>query len=506
MSSKMSTTEGFEPPIFLFEVRRLIRWAMRPCVLSIVSVACSAAKCCPLYCILCKIFALCQTKCRPRGIRTPNLLIRSHALSVGPCGHVSCQLYLLLVQLPSVVPCNHSISRKFPLCQAKSRRQRDSNPQSSDSKSDALSVGQCGHVSCQLYLLLVQFPSVVPCVDPISKKSPLCQAKCRPQRDSNPQSSDSKSDALSVGPCGRVSCQLYLLLLQLPSVVPCNHSILPLCQAKSRRQRDSNPQSSDSKSDALSVGQCGHVSCQLYLLLVQLPSVVPCVDSISKKFPLCQAKCRPQRGSNPQSSDSKSDALSVGPCGRVSCQLYLLLLQLPSVVPCNHSILRSYLCVKQKVDDSGIRTPNLLIRSQTPYPLGNAAMFPVNCICYLFSCQVLSLVLTPFLRSFLCVKQNVDHRGIRTPNLLIRSQTPYPLGHAAMCLVNCICCLFSCQVLSLILHPLKELSFVSNKMSTTRDSNPQSSHSKSRFIRWAMRPCVLSIVLVSCSVAKCCSL
>ena len=147
-----------------------------------------------------------------------------------------------------------------------------------------------------------------------------------------------------------------MLLVQLPSLVPCVDSIsqkIPLCQVKSRRQQDSNPQSSDSKSNALSVGPCGHVSCRLYLLLVQLPSVV----SISKKFPLCQAKSRPLRDSN----------------------------------------------------------PNLLIRSQTPYPLGLAVMYPVNCICYLFSCQVLSLVLTLFLRSFFCVKQKIDHSGIPTP-------------------------------------------------------------------------------------------
>ena len=28
--------------------------------------------------------------------------------------------------------------------------------------------------------------------------------------------------------------------------------------------------------------------------------------------------------------------------------------------------------------------------------------------------------------------EKIDHDGIRTHNLLIRSQTPYPLGHAAM--------------------------------------------------------------------------
>ena len=105
----------------------------------------------------------------------------------------------------------------------------------------------------------------------------------------------------------------------------------------------------------------------------------------------------------------------------------------------------------KKSTTGGIRNPNLLIRSQTPYPLDHAVMFTVNCICYLFSCQVLSLVLTSFVRTFFCVKQKVDHRGMLTPNLLIRSETPYPLGHAAMYPVNCICFVFSCQMLFLVL-------------------------------------------------------
>ena len=129
-------------------------------------------------------------------------------------------------------------------------------------------------------------------------------------------------------------------------------------------------------------------------------------------------------------------------CCLFSCQVLLLVMT---------RFLRTFLCVKQKVDHRGIRTPNLLIRSQTPYPLAHAAMCTANCICCFFSCQVLSLVMTRFLRTFLCVKQKVDHRGIRTPNLLIRSQAPYPLGHAAMCTANCICCLFSCQVLFLVM-------------------------------------------------------
>ena len=170
-----------------------------------------------------------------RGIRTLNLLIRSQT----PYPLFNAAMYLincmLLIQLPSVVPCVDSISKKIPLCQAKNRRQRDSNPQFSESKSDALSVGPCRHVSCQLYLFSCQVLSR--CNDSISKKFTLCQAKSRRLRDSNPGVSDSKSDALSVGPCGLLSCQLYLLLVQLPSVVPCNDSLsmnFPLCQTKSR--------------------------------------------------------------------------------------------------------------------------------------------------------------------------------------------------------------------------------------------------------------------------------
>ena len=143
-------------------------------------------------------------------------------------------------------------------------------PQSSDSKSDALSVGPCGHVSCRLYLFLVQLPNVVS----ISRKFPLCQAKSRPLRDSNPNLLIRSQTPYPLG-----LAAMYLLLVQLPSCVLFNDSIsekLPLCQAESRRQRDSNPQSSDSKSDALSVGPCGQVSCQLY---------VTC--SVAKSCPLC---------------------------------------------------------------------------------------------------------------------------------------------------------------------------------------------------------------------------
>ena len=155
-------------------------------------------------------------------------------------------------------------------------------------------------------------------------------------------------------------CQLYLLLVQLPSVVPCIDFLcknFPLCQANNRPQRDSNPQSSDSKSDALSVRQCGHLSFRFFLLLVQLLNVIPCIDFLCKNFSLCQTKCRPQRYSNPQSSDSKS----------------------------------------------------------TLYLLGHAALCHVNCICYLFSCQVLSFILTSFVRTFLVSNKKSTTEGFDHP-------------------------------------------------------------------------------------------
>ena len=135
----------------------------------------------------------------------------------------------------------------------------------------------------------------------------------------------------------------------------------------------------------------GHASCQLYLLLVQLPSVVPCIDSISKKFSLCQAKSLQQRGSTPQSSDSKSDAFSVEPCGHASCQsIFMLFVQLPSVIPCIDSIPKKLFPFQEKVDHRGIRTPNLLIRSQTPYPLGHASCQSiVSVICSVAKCYPL---------------------------------------------------------------------------------------------------------------------
>ena len=186
----------------------------------------------------------------------------------------------------------------------------------------------------------------------------------------------------------------------------------------------------------------------------------------------------------------------------VNCICYLFNCQVLSLILT--SFVRTFLYVKQNVDHRGIRTPNLLIRSQTPDPLGHAVMHPVNCICCLFSCQVLYLVRTRFLRTFLCVKQKVDHREIRTPNLLIRSQTLYPLGHAAMYPVNCICYLFNCQVLSLILTSFVR-TFLCVKQNQSRicgkgaglslfPSDSLSFESYEQFVRKSKNDCFLAIL------------
>ena len=155
--------------------------------------------------------------------------------------------------------------------------------------------------------------------------------------------------------------------------------------------------------------------------------------------------------------------------------------------------------LNKKIDHRGIRTPNLLIRSQTPYPLGHAAMCPVNCICCLFSCQVLSLVMTRILRSLLCVKQKVDDSGIRTLNFVIRSQTPHLLGHAAMYPVNCILLVQLPSVVPCNDSVSKTFPLCQAKSLQQRDSNPHSSDSKSDALSVGPRghvSCQLYLLLV----------
>ena len=297
------------------------------------------------------------------GIRTPNLLIRSQ--TPHPLGHaamytVNCICYFFSYQVLSLV--RTSLVRTSLVSNKKSTTGGIRTPNLLIRSQTPYPLGHAAMytVNCICYFFSYQVLSLV---RTSLVRTFLCvKQKIDHRRYSNPQSPDSKSDASSVGPCGHVYCQLYLLLLQLPSVVPCKDfpcKNFPCVKQKIDHRRYSNPQSSDSKSDALSVGPCGHVYCQLYLLLLQLPSVVPCKDFPCKNFPCVKQKIDHRRYSNPQSSDSKSDALSVGPCGHVYCQLYLLLLQLPSVVPCKDFLCKNFPCVKQKVDHRGIRTLNL---------------------------------------------------------------------------------------------------------------------------------------------------
>ena len=117
-----------------------------------------------------------------------------------------------------------------------------------------------------------------------NRKLPSQKMKIRPQRDSNPQTSDLKSDALSIRPCGYrkyfemgrfkmlwlplfycLHEQIFLKHHLAEKFLAVNHYVLsavrylnlPSQKMKSRPQRDLNPQFSDSKSDVLSVRPCG---------------------------------------------------------------------------------------------------------------------------------------------------------------------------------------------------------------------------------------------------------
>ena len=146
---------------------------------------------------------------------------------------------------------------------------------------------------------------------------------------------------------------------------------------------------------------------------------------------LKKVSLRPRWGSNPQSSDSKSDALSVGPCGlEAFCSN---LPQLPWHALCMDYVL--FYCV------GAPRSLSYHVCTRHP------------------RCLTGSSLITQSARSIVCSIEKIDHRGIRTPNLLIRSQTPYPLGHAALKLIvliylkclgmHCVCIMFSSVALVL---------------------------------------------------------
>ncbi|KAK6742294.1 hypothetical protein RB195_009887 [Necator americanus] len=148
---------------------------------------------------------------------------------------------------------------------------------------------------------------------------PLAQRKAqkfRPWQDSNLQSSDPKSDALSIRPQGLSACfclgtSQYVLDKRLSEIMS-----IPLAQRNAQKFRpwqDSNLQSSDPKSDALSIGP----RPVLFLNLSVIGSLILklCRTSCSEKA----QKFRPWQDSNLQSSDPKSDALSIRPQGLSAC-------------------------------------------------------------------------------------------------------------------------------------------------------------------------------------------
>ena len=99
--------------------------------------------------------------------------------------------------------------------------------------------------------------------------------------------------------------------------------------------------------------------------------------------------------------------------------------------PCNirfRIIIISHSKLGQKVqfDRDRTRTCNLLIRSQTPYPLGHTVL-----VFHLPPCNIRFRII---IISHIKLGQKVwfDRDRTRTCNLLIRSQTPYPLGHTTL--------------------------------------------------------------------------
>ena len=118
-------------------------------------------------------------------------------------------------------------------------------------------------------------------------------------------------------------------------------------------------------------------------------------------------------------------------------------------------------------DHEGTRTPNLLIRSQTPYPLGHAVCYLLRSYCLaidslstipkqrtvsrahstpgpLETCQPVGLFSCHTIGFHHGQLTSCDHEGTRTLNLLIRSQTPYPLGHA-VCKLHFLYLFTQCQ-------------------------------------------------------------
>ena len=126
---------------------------------------------------------------------------------------------------------------------------------------------------------------------------------------------------------------------------------------------------------------------------------------------------RQQRDWIPKSVESRADTLSV--------RLWGLLRAFPSLF----TLQRSIHCNK-----TGMVAVNALLKCRVAL---DATCRLTLSILYFESDHAFVTSFLPFRSTFgifnLFDKEfkSYDHRGIRTPNLLIRSQTPYPLGYAA---------------------------------------------------------------------------
>ena len=141
-------------------------------------------------------------------------------------------------------------------CRKNIRPRRDSNPQSSDQKSDALSIRPRGHL---LTMHKQQETCVTTTIYYYKRHKNQCRKNIRPRRDSNPQSSDQKSDALSIRPRGHLLTTHKQQETCVTTTIYYYRRHKNQCRKNIRLQRDSNPQSSDPKSDALSIRPRGHL-------------------------------------------------------------------------------------------------------------------------------------------------------------------------------------------------------------------------------------------------------
>ncbi|KAK2877033.1 hypothetical protein Q8A73_023755 [Channa argus] len=211
---------------------------------------------------------------------------------------------------------------------------RDSNPQSSDPKSDALSIRPRGRnrVFQRTEAVLIRLCGLNRGLFQEARGAGHIKQKGlegQPRKDSNPQSSDPKSEALSIRPRGRnrVFQRTEAVLIRLCGL---NRGLFQEARGaghikqkglEAQPQRDSNPQSSDPKSDALSIRPRGRnrVFQRTEAVLIRLCGLNRGFFQEARGAGHIKQKgleAQPRRDSNPQSSDTKSDALSIRPRGR----------------------------------------------------------------------------------------------------------------------------------------------------------------------------------------------